>query len=127
MRTLVALAASAVLLGLAGPAQALQILSPPLPTAINTSGACYVRNTGTSAVAVQVSLFSNNGLIVSFNGCNGSPLAAGQTCVVLVNDLPDDSYAACRVTAGTVAKLRGTFEVREINPILRVLVAEELR
>lgn len=127
MRTLVTLAASAVLLGLAGPAQALQILSPPLPTAINTSGACYVRNTGTSAVTVQVSLFSNNGLIVSFDGCNGSPLAGGHTCVVLVNDLPDASYAACRVTAGTVAKLRGTFEVREINPVLRVLVAEELR
>ena len=127
MRTYVTLTASAVLLGIAGLAQAAKLLSPPLPTSINTSGACYIRNTGTTGVTVQVALFSNNGLIVSFDNCNDGPLPGGDTCVVLVNDLPDDSYAACSATAGTVTKLRGTFEVREITPTLRVLVAEELK
>jgi hypothetical protein len=47
--------------------------------------------------------------------------------VVLLDRLPDDSYAACRATAGTVAKLRGTFEIRETSPTLSVLVAEDLR
>ena len=128
MRTFVALLSSAVLLGLTGLAQAEKLVSPPFPTQLFTSGACYVRNTGTTPVSVQVSLFSNNGLIVSTDTCNDNPLAAGETCVILVNDLPDDSFAACSLTAGTVAKLRGTFEIREnIGGVLRVIAAEDLR
>jgi hypothetical protein len=130
MKTWAALTTLAVLFGPAGLAQAAQLLSPPFPTAINTSGACYVRNTGAAPVTVHVSVFSNNGLSVNpgFQNCNGvGPLGAGHTCVVLVDDLPDSSYAACSVTAGNVSKLRGTFELREITPTLRVLVAEDLR
>lgn len=128
MKTSVALTAFVLLFGLASAVQAAQLVSSPLPTSIGTSGACYVRNSGATAVLItEVSLFSNNGLIVSFDNCSGVSLAAGHTCVVLVNDLPDDSYAACRVTAGTVGKLRGTLEVREEFPTKRVLVSEELR
>jgi hypothetical protein len=104
-----------------------QILAPPLPTGVSHSGACYIRNTGTTALSVTASLFSNNGLIVNFNNCNGSPLGGGRTCVILVDHLPDDSFASCVATASNTAKLRGTLEVREVSPVLRVLVSEDLR
>jgi hypothetical protein len=128
MRTSVAITALAALVGLTSPAQAAQLLSPPFPTSLKTAGACRILNTGTTPVAVRVSLFSNNGLIVSLDLCNGAPLAAGHTCLVMVDDLPDDSYAACSVTATNVTKLRGTFELFEAGTHdSRVFVAEELR
>jgi hypothetical protein len=127
MKIAAVVAAVALGVGWAGVAHAERILSPPLPTGVGTSGACYVRNIGATGVSVTVDLFSNNGLLVNLNTCNGSPLPAGRTCVVLVNDLPDDSFAACSATANNVAKLRGTLEVRQISPILRVLVSEDLR
>jgi hypothetical protein len=76
---------------------------------------------------VSVSLFSNNGLIVSFDNCNGAPLAAGRTCVILVNDLPDDSSAACSVTADNVSKIRGTLEIRQLSPFLKTIASQDLR
>jgi len=128
MKTRAALIAATLLLGLPGLAHAGQILSPPLWTGVNTAGACYVRNTGGSAVTVQVTLFSNNSMTVDLNTCNSAPLGAGKTCVVLVSDLPDDSFVACSAVAGTLAKLRGTVEVRAIEAGgLRVIIAEDLR
>ena len=100
MKTYVAGTVIAVLIGLAGLAQAAKLLSPPLPTNVNTTGMCYIRNSGTTPVSVQVSLFSNNSPVVTFDNCNGAPLLAGHICQVEV-DLPDSSYAACSVTAGT--------------------------
>jgi hypothetical protein len=60
---------------------------------------------------------------------NQAPLPGGHTCLVLVDDLPDDSYFACKVTASNVTKLRGTVELAEGFGGLgvRVLAAEELR
>ena len=129
MKTYVAGTAFAALLGLSALANAAELLSPPLPTHTRTSGTCYVRNGGTTPVTMQVSLFSNNGLIVSFDNCNGAPVPPGYICQVIVNDLPDASYAACSVTVANVGKLRGTLEIREVsfNPIQRVLVAEDLK
>jgi hypothetical protein len=126
MRTFVALTVSAVLLGFTGHVHAARLLSSPLPTNTNSSGGCYIRNTGTTPVDVEVSLFANNGVVVTFDGCNTAPLAGGRTCVVLAS-LPDDSYAACSVSAGSVLKLRGTLEVREEHPFPKTLVSEELR
>ena len=85
-------------------------------------------NTGTTPVAVRVEVFSNN----AFPGydidiCNQAPLASGQSCIVMVNHLPDDSYAACRVTASSVSTLRGTFELSEDDKNFIVRVAEDLR
>ena len=57
MKSLIAVIAAAVLLMFTSLAQAAQIASPPLWTAFNTAGACYVRNTGTTAVTVAASLF----------------------------------------------------------------------
>jgi hypothetical protein len=133
MKTFAVGTAFAVVLGLAGLVEAAQLLSPPLPTGVGTSGSCFIRNTGASSINVQVSIVSNNGSVLVFDGCYDAPLRAGRTCQVLV-DLPDASYAACSVTAATVSKLRGTFEIRGPYPtpgfpsgLLRVLVAEELQ
>lgn len=135
MKTYAAVSLFAVLFGLAGLAPAAELLSSPLPTGVGTSGACHIRNTGTTAVKVQVSLFANNDPVVTFDDCNQVPLPAGRTCRV-VGDLPDSSYTACSVTAGNVTKLRGTLEIHAIVPdleqgfpggLLRTLVAEDLR
>ena len=128
MKRLAFLISGGVLVAFAGTAYAFaQLTSPPLPTSVNTSGACYVRNSGNKTIPVSVSLFSNNGLIVNFDNCNTGPLGPGKTCVILVNDLPDDSFASCSATAEAVGKLRGTLEIRENTPVLRVLVSEDLK
>jgi hypothetical protein len=130
MRTYVAMTAFTVLLGLASLAPAAQLLSPPLPTDRETAGACRILNTGTSPVTVQVALVSNNAHTGhDIDLCNQAPLAGGHTCLVLVDDLPDDSYFACKVTASNVSKLRGTLELAEGfgGFGVRVLAAEELR
>jgi len=128
MKAYAALAAFTCVFGLAGPARAAQILSPPLPTSIGSSGACYIRNTGTTAIHVQVSLFSNNAIVAAqyHDSCSGVALPGGQTCWVLVDHLPDGSFAACSATSGNIAKVRGTLEIRHRSP-LRILVSEDLR
>jgi hypothetical protein len=131
MRTYVAVTAFAVFLGLASLAQAAQLLSPPLPiysrTNVGITGACRILNTGTSPVSVQVSLFSNNEHTgYDYDTCHQAPLPGGQACYVIVYAMPADSYAACKVTASNVSKLRGTLEVWEDEWPITVRVAEEL-
>ncbi len=130
MRTYVAGTVCAVLVGLASLAQAAQLLSPGLPirvreTNVDTVGACRVRNTGTTPITVNVSMFSNNAVVVTFDTCN-VPLAAGQACHV-AGFLPDDSFVACRVTAPNVANLRGVLELSEVTQEHDVFIAEDLR
>jgi hypothetical protein len=121
----VIVATALCLLGVAGPAGAAQLITSPLWTGVNNSAACYVRNTGTTAVSVTVSLFSNNGTTAPFDDCNDGPLAAGRTCVIILDDIPDDSFIACSATAGSVAKLRGAIEIR--NSAVTVVNSEEMR
>jgi len=134
MKTYRAVTVSVVLLGLASLAQAAELVSAPLPTLVGATGACHIRNTGAAPISVQVSLFSNNAPVVQIDGCNGVPLPAGRVCRV-VAALPDDSFAACSVTADNVSKLRGTFEIHEFDAdpdgpfpdgLVRTLVAEDL-
>lgn len=131
MRTLVKLTVLALLLALAGAAQAAELISPPLPTHvretnITTYGGCWVFNTGATPVTVQVSVFANNGVVTDIDTCNGQPLAGGRVCLVTAY-LPDDSYAACEVTAPNVTRLRGTFELSQVDNFFRVFLAEDLR
>lgn len=132
MKTYVAGTVFAMLLGLASLAQAAQLTSPPLtthPFATNhtNSGTCRIRNTGTTPVTVTVSLFSNNATVPINDFCQGDgqprTLAGGQSCFVSAF-LPDDSFAACSVTARTVTNLRGTLEVQED---FNTTIAEDLR
>ena len=131
MKTYVTGAILAVSLGLAGLAQAAQLVSPGLPvrvreTNVDTLGACRVRNVGTTPATVKVSVFSNNAVVLAQDTCNTAPLPAGQTCQVAAF-LPDDSFAACRLTAANVTNLRGTFELSEVTADHDVFIAEELR
>jgi hypothetical protein len=134
MRTYVAGTVCAVLLGVASLAQAGQLLSPPYAVKtrgsnVGTKAACVIRNTGTEAATVTVSLITNNNDAVGiFDFCkqNGQPrkLAGGETCLVSAelsggpNGLNADavspgSYVACKVTAPNVTNLRGTLELAE--------------
>jgi hypothetical protein len=127
MKAFTAIAAALALLATAGVAYAAQLVSAPVATGVNSAGACYVRNIGNKPVPVSVSIFSPFAVTVSFDNCNGTPLAAGRTCVVLVNQLPGNTFVSCAAIAASVGKLRGTMEVRETTPVFRVLVAEDLR
>jgi hypothetical protein len=105
-----------------------RLASPPLPVTEGNTLACYVRNTGTRAVAVTVAVIvaDTEPLVPEFDSCNAGPVGAGQTCVLL---FPSQSskFVACTARAESVSRLRGTLEVRETTPTLRVLVSEELR
>ena len=130
MKISAVLTAAAALLGMTGLSHAATIASPLLPTGTGTSGACYIRNVGTKPISLQATISQNVDfpVIVNFQNCNNAPLAAGRTCVVLVNDLPDDVFFSCSaVVAGSEKNLSGTVEVRDVSPILKVLAAEELR
>jgi hypothetical protein len=128
MKTFV-LTCAAALFGVTGIASAQQRLaSPPLPKGQGNLLACYVRNTGTRPVAVNVVMFENvfRPIATDFDNCNDGPLGAGQTCVLLSSD-PDSTFVTCTATAERVSHLRGTLEIRETTPTLRVLVSEELK
>jgi hypothetical protein len=120
----------AILFGLTGVASAQQRLaSPPLPKSQGNSLACYVRNIGTSPMVVNVVMLQNvfsPPIAPDFDNCNTGPLGAGRTCVLLSRD-PDSTFVTCTATADRVSNLRGTLEIRETTPILRVLVSEELK
>jgi hypothetical protein len=130
MKTFGAVTALAMLAGLTSFAQAADLISAPLPTHVRetnvtTYGACRVHNNGTTAMDITVSLFSNNANVTHIDNCNAQPLAAGRSCVVTAW-LPDDSYVACKLTAGNVSKLRGTLELRQTNDFYRVFMAQDL-
>ena len=135
MRKFTAFVTAGILVPFAGVAYAAQLISPPLWSEFNNSAACYIRNSGNTAVAVQVKIYDNfgpnNPLTPSFQNCNNAPLPAGRTCVVLVSvsGLPDSSFVGCMVTGDALGKIRGTLEIRESTPGLpfRVTVAEDLR
>jgi hypothetical protein len=131
----VALLCAVSLFNLVGPARAAQLLSPPLWTDVGDAGTCYLRNIGTTPVNVQVTLFSNNGIApgdIVVDSCNSGPLAAGKTCVIFVQALPDDSWAACSVKTSNinVSKLRGNADLRHLGSHeqgFKVVVGEDLR
>jgi hypothetical protein len=118
-----------ILFGFAGVASAQQrIASPPVLALTANTLACYVRNTGTKALAISVEVVEGDAdtLVPTFDSCNVGPLGAGQSCVLLFgSQVP--RFVTCAATAESVSKLRGTLEVRETTPTLRVLVSEELR
>jgi hypothetical protein len=137
MKAYATLTAAACLVGLTSLCQAGQIVSPALPTDTNTAGACYIRNLQSTPISLQVQLFQSSTFDIppTFENCNTAPLAAGRTCVVLVNDLPDGVHFACSATASSVLdkhlrkRVRGTVELRTILPGggLQVRIAEDLR
>src|SRR4030095_869164 len=125
-------AALALLLGSAGLAHAAQtITSPGLPTATNTSAACYLRNGGTRPVFVQMGGLLNYtpGIVIpDFQNCNDAPLAPGKSCVFLLNQLDDDITFACAAVVSSPRSVRGAVEIREITPAgPKVIASEEMQ
>src|SRR5262245_5936539 len=107
MKTFAVLTAAVSLVGMTSLTQAAQLVSPPLATGVNAAGACYFRNVSTTSIALQVKALSNftpDFITPDFQNCNDAPLAAGHTCVLLVNDLPDDTTFACAATVTGSAK-----------------------
>jgi len=106
------------------------IASPPVFCGVLPSpqAACYIRNVGPLPVAITVQVTGENGTprVPSFENCNGSPLAAGRTCVVLAPLVEYTQFAACSATAsGSAKRLRGTVEVRD--GFFTVVSAQDLR
>ncbi|HZR82041.1 MAG TPA: hypothetical protein VFD92_13170 [Candidatus Binatia bacterium] len=120
----------ASLLGMAAPSQARTITSRMLPAGSNNAGACYFRNVGTTPISLQVSALRNfkAGFITpSSESCNGAPLAAGKTCYLLVNLLPDHVGFSCSAEfSGSGRNLRAEAELRDAGDG-HVLAAETLR
>ncbi len=131
MKRYAAFAVAVSLWGIAAVSSAGTIASPAIPTGpYNNAGACYIRNAGSDPVLLTVAMTRGDGTAIpaNFDGCSGNALAAGVTCVVLVYDLPDNVSFACSATAdGKTKELRGTVELREISPLLRVIAAADLR
>ena len=89
-----------------------------------------MRNVSTTAVPVQVKLFSNNGFSVVVDTCNAHALAAGKTCVLFALQLPDDSEVSCSAKASdaNVGKLRGNIDIRHfVTGGAKVVAGEDLR
>lgn len=126
------LTAAAALLSLMGTAHAAELLSSPLWTDQGNAGICIIRNIGTTSVAVNVKLFSNNGFNIDIDDCNGTPLGPGKTCSVFSFDLPDDSFVECSAKTSNVnaSKLRGSVEIRRFatpGSNGNVVVSEDMR
>ena len=127
MKTWATSASVALLVLIAGRADAAQTISSPLLVWSGQLG-CYVRNVGVTPVSVTVQLLGADGTAIAptFEDCSAGPLAGGFTCAVLAAGPPSTFLAACSATAaGSAKSLRGTLEVR-YGPSGNVRMAEEL-
>lgn len=129
MKTYAALIAAAALWTVTSPAHALTLASSFLVADGDSAAACYIRNVGTTAIALEVNIFLFDGSVFtpSVENCNAAPLAPGKTCVVLVNNTFGFSLACAAKAVGLVKNLRGTLEIRDTENDLKVLLAEDLR
>ena len=133
MKTQASRLVAAVLFSLGGLAEAAQtISSAAIPvTTLPDNLACYVRNIGDKPVSVTVQIVNSSGAVVSpaFQNCNGAPLAAGRTCVVLVSAVTNDLFACSATASGSAKNLRGTMELRRslFGGGVEVEAADDLR
>jgi hypothetical protein len=101
------------------------------PTSTQQTGAnsvaCYIRNVGKKEIPLTATVKSSGiPVVLDFENCNPTPLAAGATCVVLAHNC---AGCGCVVTSEkTVKNLRGTLEWRLSNsPGLRVIDSVDLQ
>jgi hypothetical protein len=132
MKTMISLAALAALLGIAGAARAGTITSGGIPTGVNNNAACYFRNVGKTPLTFHAQgliNFSRNFTTPSFQNCNDAPLAPGRTCVLIWNDIDDDTAFACTADVfGNAKNLRAAAELRApVTGGLKVVASSELR
>lgn len=133
MKTKTVLATLIALLASAGAAHAATTLtSAAIPTGVNNNTACYFRNVGTTPISLQAQGLINflGGFTTpNFENCNEAPLAAGRSCILLWNDIDDDTTFACSVTVkGNAKNLRAAAELRAPVPGgMKVVASSELR
>jgi hypothetical protein len=134
MKTNRLLAALAAFLGFATTAHAVTTLtSGGLPTGENNSVACYFRNVGPTPITMHAQgmiNFTRNFTFPALDTCNSAALAPGRTCILLWNDIDDDTVFGCTtdVTAGSAKNLRAAAELRApFGTGLRVTASSELR
>src|SRR6185369_5457101 len=132
MKKMTSLAALAALLGIAGAARAGTITSGSIPTGVNNNAACYFRNVGTAPIRLQAQgliNFTRNFTTPSFQNCNDIPLAPGRTCVLIWNDIDDDTSFACTADVfGNPKNIRAAAELRApVTGGLKVVASSELR
>ncbi|HZR84298.1 MAG TPA: hypothetical protein VFD92_24585 [Candidatus Binatia bacterium] len=134
MKIKTALAALVAMLGVASAAHAAQtITSGSIPTGVDNRVACYFRNVGATPISFQAQgmiNFTRNFTFPNFDNCNGAPLAPGRTCVLIWNDIDDDTSFACTADVfGNAKNLRAAAELRA--PVstggLKVVASSELR
>ncbi len=93
------------------------------------AAACYVFNTGTSAVTFTgygiVSQLTNTFQPLTYNTC-GSSIAGGTSCGLAANVSNTQAYACTFATSGSAAALRGTEDVRVANGST-ILISSPLR
>lgn len=131
MKTNSILVALTALLGIASAAQAATITSGGIPTGVNNNTACYFRNVGTTPISLEAQgliNFTPGFTTPSFQNCNDAPLAPGRTCVLIWNDIDDDTAFACTALVhGSAKNLRAAAELRAPVPGgLKVVAASEL-
>lgn len=122
----------AALLGVASAAHAATITSGGIPTGVGNNAACYFRNVGSSPISLHAQgliNFTRDFTVPNFENCNDAPLAPGRTCVLLWNDIDDDTAFACTAdVAGSANNIRATAELRAPVPGgLKVAASSELR
>ena len=134
MKTKIFLAALAAFLGIAGSAHAVTTLtSGGLPTGENNTVACYFRNAGPTPITMHAQgmiNFTRNFTFPALDTCNGAPLAPGRTCILLWNDIDDDTVFGCTadITSGNAKNLRAAAELRApFGGGMKVTASSELR
>lgn len=120
------------LLGVASAAHAATITSGGIPTGVGNNAACYFRNAGSTPISLQAQgliNFTRGFTVPNFQNCNGTPLAPGRTCVLIWNDIDDDTAFACTAdVSGSAKNLRATAELRTpVSGGLKVTASSELR
>jgi hypothetical protein len=88
-----------------------------LQVGVGIDGACYVRNVGSKAESITVEVDdTEDRLGPTFDSCDGAPLGAGTTCVVLFRRGPF-RHVGCSATtrSGSAKNLRGTLEIRDTS------------
>lgn len=120
------------LLAFASAAHAATITSGAIPTGVGNNAACYFRNTGSTPISLHAQgliNFTRDFTVPSFQNCNDAPLAPGRTCVLIWNDIDDDTAFACTAdVSGSAKNLRAAAELRAPVPGgLKVAASSELR
>lgn len=110
MKTSFQLMAAALVLALAGAAQAAQSIHSPtiFGAHIQDRAQCIVRNVGPTPLAVTVTIFNESGTAMPAGSTCGAPVTPGHNCSVFANIASGVAYGCTATVEGSAKNLRGT-------------------